>query len=101
MDPGEDQSSGDVKTTLVTKYREIFIDKIKQQDLDELKFYLTNQYDPDLGWNRGYKLKFESKLRQYFQEDILRREIVSIEALISLLDPEDLTSPEKSPRIRS
>ena len=34
-------------------------------------------------------------MRQYFHEDILRREIVSIEALIRLLDPEDLISLEK------
>jgi hypothetical protein len=35
-------------------------------------------------------LKFESRLRQYFHEEVMRREIVSIETLLSLLKPEDV-----------
>ena len=94
MDMDKDSSSDDVKTLLMNKYREIFIDKLSQQDLDELRFYILNQYDQNLGWNREYKLKFESKLRHYFHEEILRREIVSIEALIRLMNPDDLTHQE-------
>jgi hypothetical protein len=91
MDADKDSSSDDVKTLLMNKYREIFINKLSRQDLDELRFSILNQYDQNLGWNREYKLKFESKLRHYFHEEILRREIVSIEALIRLMNPEDLT----------
>jgi len=94
MDADKDSSSDDVKTLLMNKYREIFIDKLSRQDLDELRFYILNQYDQNIGWNREYKLKFESKLRHYFHEEILRREIVSIEALIRLLNPDDLTHQE-------
>jgi hypothetical protein len=35
-------------------------------------------------------MKFEVKLRQYFHEEVLRREIVSIETLLSLMQPQDL-----------
>jgi len=91
MDADKDSSSDDVKTLLMNKYRKIFINKLSRQDLDELRFSILNQYDQNLGWNREYKLKFESKLRHYFHEEILRREIVSIEALIRLMNPEDLT----------
>ena len=69
---------------------EMFVDKLTQQDLRELQFYLKNQFDEKRRINAEYKLKFESKLRQYFHEEVLRREIVSIETLVSLLRPEDV-----------
>ncbi len=85
----------DIKTTLMNKYRAIFLDKLTRQDLRELQYYLKNQFDEKRRLNAEYKLKFEARLRQYFHEEILRREIVSIETLLSLLKPEDLTDGEQ------
>lgn len=82
----------EVKTSLMDKYREMFVDKLTPEDLEELQFYLRQQYDKELGWNSEYKLKFEFKLRQYFHEEVLKREIASIETLLGLLQPQDLTS---------
>lgn len=90
MDANKDSSSDDVKTSLMTKYREMFIDKLTPQDLDELQLYLRKQFDRERGWNIEYKLKFESKLRQYFHEEVLMREIASIETLLGLMGHQDL-----------
>jgi len=35
-------------------------------------------------------LQFEAKLRRYFHEEVIRREISGIEALLNLLTPADL-----------
>jgi len=90
MDADKDSSSNDVKMVLMNKYKEMFIDLLTPQDLDELQFYLGKQYDKKRGWNREYKLKFELKLRQFFHEEVLKREIASIETLLGLLHPHDL-----------
>ena len=82
--------SDDIKTTLINKYKEMFVDKLTQKDLRELQFYLKNQFDENRQLNTEYKLKFESRLRQYFHEEVLRREIISIETLVDLLRPEDV-----------
>jgi hypothetical protein len=82
--------SDDIKTTLMKKYMAMFVDKLTQQDLRELQFYLKHQFDEKRQINAEYKLKFESKLLQYFHEEVLRREIVSIETLVSILKPEDV-----------
>lgn len=82
--------SDDIKTTLINKYKTMFVDKLTQQDLRELKSYLQDQFDEKRTLNAEYKLKFESKLRQYFHEEVMKREIVSIETLVSLLNPEDV-----------
>lgn len=82
--------SDDIKTTLINKYKEMFVDKLTQQDLRELQFYLKNQFDENRQLNAEYKLKFESRLRQYFHEEVMKREIISIETLIGLLKPEDV-----------
>ena len=74
----------------MNKYREMFIDKLTLQDFEELQLSLKKQYDKEHGWNSEYKLKFEFKLRQYFHEEILKREIASIETLLGLLQPQDL-----------
>jgi hypothetical protein len=84
----------DIKQTLMNKYRDMFVDKLTEQDLRELQFYLKKQFDEKRRLNVENKLKFESRLRQYFHEEIMRREIVSIETLLSLLKPEDLKKPE-------
>jgi len=86
--------SDDIKITLMNKYKEMFIDKLTEQDLRELQFYLKNQFDENRKINPGYKLKFESRLRQYFHEEVMRREIVSIETLLGLLEPGDVEKPE-------
>lgn len=96
--PGEDQnqnsyhenSPDEIKKMLMNKYREMFVDKLTQQDLRELQFYLKNQFDEKRRILPENKLKFESLLRRYFHEEIMRREIVSIETLLSLLKPEDV-----------
>jgi hypothetical protein len=90
MDAEKDSSPKELKTLLMNKYKETFIEKLTREDLDELQFYLKKQYDKDHGWNREYRLKFELKLRQYFHEEILRREIAGIETLLSLILPQDL-----------
>jgi hypothetical protein len=87
---GEKTAPDDVKTLLMDKYGEMFVDKLTPADLEEFQFYLRQQYDKERGWNSKYKLKFEFKLRQYFHEEILKREIASIETLLGLLQPQDL-----------
>jgi len=82
-----------VKPLLVEKYKEVFIDRLTSRDLQELRFYLQNQFDKNRQWNPEYRMRFESKLRQYFHEEVLRREIASLEVLIGLLDPDDLKKP--------
>ena len=86
--------SDDIKTTLMNKYKEMFVDKLTQQDLRELQFYLKNQFNENRQLNTEYKLKFESRLRQYFHEEVLKREIISIETLLGLLRLEDVKSQE-------
>jgi len=86
--------SDDIKTTLMHKYKEMFVDKLTQQDLRELQFYLKNQFNENRQLNTEFKLKFESHLRQYFHEEVLKREIISIETLLGLLRPEDVKSQE-------
>jgi hypothetical protein len=86
----EQTEEDDIKTSLMNKYGEIFIDKLTTKDLDELQFFLKKQYDKQSGWNKEYKLKFESKLRQYFHEEVMKREIASIETLLGLLSRRDL-----------
>jgi hypothetical protein len=90
MDPDGDSSPDDMKTLLMNRYREMFIDKLTPQDLEELQIYLAKQYDKESGWNSEYRQKFESKLRQYFNEDVLRREIAGIESLLVLIQRRDL-----------
>lgn len=79
-----------IKTSLMNRYGESFIAKLTPQDLDELQFYRKKQYDKEGGWNSEYRLKFESKLRQDFHEEILTREIASIETLLGLINHRDL-----------
>jgi hypothetical protein len=82
-----------IKTSLMKRYGEIFVAKLTSQDLDELQYYRKKQYDREGGWNSEYRVKFESKLRQYFHEEILTREIASIETLLGLIDHQDLRDP--------
>ena len=74
----------------MNKYKEMFVDKLTKQDLKELQFYLKNQFDENRQLNAENKLKFESRLRQYFHEEVMWREIISIETLLGLLTPEDV-----------
>jgi hypothetical protein len=79
-----------MKQSLVNRYREILISKLTPQDLAEFQVYLRGQYGPGTGWNHENRLKFEAKLKQYFHEEVIRREISSIEAVLKLLTLEDL-----------
>ena len=83
-------AESEIKKTLMHKYAEMFIDKLTPHDLEELQLYLAKQYDKERGWNNEYKVKFEAKLRQYFHEEVLRREIASIETLLGLMGQQDL-----------
>ena len=85
-----ENSPDEIKKMLMTKYRDMFVDKLTQQDLRDLQLYLRIQFDEKRRINAENKLKFESLLRRYFHEEIMRREIVSIETLLSLLKPEDI-----------
>jgi hypothetical protein len=88
----EKSSPDEMKRSLVNRYRETLINKLTRQDLFELQSSLREQYDPVRGWDQKNRLKFETKLRQYFHEEIIRREISGIEAVLALLTPEDLQS---------
>jgi DNA-binding MurR/RpiR family transcriptional regulator len=79
-----------MKQSLMDRYQETFIRKLTRQDLAEFQTYLKDEFDPTKGWDLKSRLKFESKLRNYFHEEIIRREIASIEAVLELLKPEDL-----------
>ncbi|HVP24808.1 MAG TPA: hypothetical protein VMS81_02385 [Methanomicrobiales archaeon] len=76
--------------SLVERYRKILVDRLTPGDLEDLQFYLRNQFDKGGNLNREWKDKFEWKLRQFLHEEILTREIIGIEALIRELTPEDL-----------
>ena len=86
----EKNDSREIKKSLMNKYREMLIDKLTPEDLDELQLYMKKQYDEKGGWNQKYRLKFEEKLRQYIHEEILKREIASIETLLGLINHQDL-----------
>ena len=90
MDTEKDSSLKNLKSSLMNKYRDMFVEKLTRHDLEELQSCLKKQYDRDHGWNHEYRVKFELKLRRYFHEEVLKREITSIETLLSLMVPQDL-----------
>jgi hypothetical protein len=81
--------SGELEA-LKERYRTILVDKLTPEDLGELQSYLGKQFDDEGNLDRVYKEKFEEKLRGYLHEEVLTREIASIEALIRGLKPSDL-----------
>jgi hypothetical protein len=83
-------SSDSIKETLIRRFRTGFVDQLTPEDLAELKKYLKNEFDAKGNINPEYRQKFEEKLRNYFHESVLEREIVNIEALVRVLSPEDL-----------
>jgi tRNA C32,U32 (ribose-2'-O)-methylase TrmJ len=78
------------KETLIQRYKTTFIDKLTRKDLKELQGYLEKELDSGGKINEEFRHKFEEKLRQYFHESVLEREIVTIEALVKRLSPKDL-----------
>jgi hypothetical protein len=82
-----------IKSTLMKRFKKGFIEWLTRSDLEELQFYLRNQFDEKRQWNPRCRRKFELKLQQYFPEEILRREIASLEVLIGMMGPKDLTYP--------
>jgi hypothetical protein len=83
-------STESLKETLIQRYRTDFIDKLTREDLAELKKYLRKEFDADGNIVPEYRELFEEKLRHYFHESVLEREIVNIEALVRELTPTDL-----------
>ena len=80
----------DLKSSLLEKYRKIFVEKLTPEQLEELQVLLKNKFNPDRTMNREFVLKFEFRLRDFFHEDFLMREMANIEALVENLKPEDL-----------
>lgn len=85
------------KGELLNRYRTMFVDKLTIADLQELRFYVTNMVDSDHRINPVCRQKLEFRLRQYFHEEILKREMAGIETLLMMLRPEDL---QKSAGVR-
>jgi hypothetical protein len=52
--------------------------------------YLEKEFDSQGNIDPRYRDLFEEKLRNYFHESVLEREIVSLEALVRELSPDDL-----------
>ena len=71
----------------------MFIDKLTRQDLDEFQFYIRNQSDRN-GWNHDFQFEDPTQnLGIIFHEEIIKRgDLSNIEAVLSFLRPEDLTS---------
>ncbi|HVN65795.1 MAG TPA: hypothetical protein VMT31_04160 [Methanomicrobiales archaeon] len=86
---GRNRGAG-AEVSLVERYRKILVDRLSARDLEELQFYLKNQFDEEGHLNREFKDKFEWKLRQFLHEEVLTREIPGIEALVRSLKPGDL-----------
>jgi hypothetical protein len=86
----DSEHSKSLKETLMRRYRTNFIDKLTPEDLAELKMYLKKEFDNEGKINPEFRDRFEEKLRNYFHESVLEREIVTIEALVRELSPDDL-----------
>jgi hypothetical protein len=86
----ERMAKEDLKWYLMNKYRTLLTDKLIPEDLEEFQYCLRHQYDPERGWDREYLTRFVLKIREYMQEDVLKREIAGIESLLTLMKPEDL-----------
>jgi hypothetical protein len=90
---GENSTGGasdPLTSSLVAKYRTIFVDKLSPRDLEELQILLKNKFAADRTINQDYLRKFELRLRDFFHEEILTREMASIELLVERLRPGDL-----------
>lgn len=86
----ERMAKENLKWYLMNKYRALFTEKLTHEDLEELQYCLRHQYDPRRGWNHEYLRRFVLKMREYMQEETLKREIAGIESLLILMRPEDL-----------
>ena len=80
----------EMKSALIDKYRSMFVDRLTPRDLEELQMLLRGKINADRTINHKFLLKFEYKLRTFFHEEILTREMTSIEAVVESLRPEDL-----------
>jgi hypothetical protein len=87
-----DEVSDELGTTLRARYRTTLIEKLTRKDLETLKFYLRRQFDEHGHLSNEYKGKFEWTLRKYLNDEVLTREITGIEALIRILQPDELKS---------
>jgi hypothetical protein len=89
----------DLKWYLMNKYYALFVDKLTREDLEELRYCLRHQYDPKRGWDRDHLRRFVLKMKEYMEEEILKREIAGIVSLLTLMNPEDLIPQPGLPRI--
>lgn len=85
-----EETDAERKEALLNRYRDTFVDKLTIADLGELRFFAQNLVDPDRRINPECRQKLEFRLRQYFHEEVLMREMAGIEALLRMLGPEDL-----------
>jgi hypothetical protein len=97
QDKTADRTGDDaLKSSLMAKYRTSLVEKLSPRDLEELQFFLKNKFDADRTINPDYLIRFMFKLREYFHEETLTREMASIEALVERLQPEDLPAHHSS-----
>jgi len=87
-----DLSDAGIKAELLAKYRTVLVDRLTRRDLEELKSLLRNKFDPDRKMNKGYLERFAFKFREYLHEEIITREMATLEALVEMLQPGDLRS---------
>lgn len=93
--PAPDERGADpVKTALMARYRTSFVGKLNRRDLEELQFLLKNKFSEERAINPEYLDRFMFRLREYFSEEVLTKEMAGIEALVSLLRPGDLSDRE-------
>jgi hypothetical protein len=86
----ERRAKEDLKMYLMNKYRALLTDKLSREDLEELQYCLRHRYDPGREGDREYLRRFVLKIREYVQEETLKREIAGIESLVMLMKPEDI-----------
>ena len=81
--------TGILKSSLVQKYRTVFLDRLTPGELSgppalPPKEYRSGRWDPE------QRRKFAFRLRTFFPKSVLSRDIAGIEALLTLLSPGDL-----------
>ena len=86
----EEDAPGDMKAALIGKYRYVVLSRLTARDLRELQALVREETGADRAIDPEVRLRLMFRLRQYFPEDVLRREIAGIEALLLQLGPEDL-----------
>ena len=79
-----------LKEILLRRYRVTLVNKLTPQDLEELKCYLEKEFDEQRNIVPEFRLKLEEKLRIYIPEEVMKKEMINIETLLSYLTVDDL-----------